>query len=175
LVRRALLAAIVGACVLAPATAHAGTYDVYSCKLGSAFYGNSAWVGVNTAGTGDPSFTVPDATCANAVDPLIALMRPGNATTPNVAYAPGISSALVLTAPADTRITDFSLNVRHLFNTFTNNSGTHTQNNTGFTLVAFGGVAVSLTGSGTPAPARQHRSMPTTTTTEPAAQLPTPA
>jgi len=140
------VAAVLGACALMPAAAHAGTYDVYSCKFGSAFYGNNAWVGVNNAGAGDPAFTVPDATCANASDPLIALMRPGNATTPNVAYTPGISSSLVFTPPADTRITDFSLSVRHLFNTFTNSSGTHTQNNTGFTLVAFGGVGVSLTG-----------------------------
>ena len=140
------MAAVLGACALMPAAAHAGTYDVYSCKFGSAFYGNNAWVGVNNAGAGDPAFTVPDATCANASDPLIALMRPGNATTPNVAYTPGISSSLVFTPPADTRITDFSLSVRHLFNTFTNSSGTHTQNNTGFTLVAFGGVGVSLTG-----------------------------
>jgi hypothetical protein len=141
-----LLAAVFGACALAPAAANAGTYDVYSCKFGSAFYGNNAWVGVNNAGAGDPAFTVPDATCANASDPLVALMRPGNATTPNVAYAPGISSSLVFTPPADTRIADFNLSVRHLFNTFTNSSGTHTQNNTGFTLVAFGGVGVSLTG-----------------------------
>ena len=140
------MAAVLGACALMPAAAHAGTYDVYSCKFGSAFYGNNAWAGVNNAGAGDPAFTVPDATCANASDPLIALMRPGNATTPNVAYTPGISSSLVFTPPADTRITDFSLSVRHLFNTFTNSSGTHTQNNTGFTLVAFGGVGVSLTG-----------------------------
>jgi hypothetical protein len=141
-----LLAAVFGACALAPAAANAGTYDVYSCKFGSAFYGNNAWVGVNNAGAGDPAFTVPDATCANASDPLVALMRPGNATTPNVAYAPGISSSLVFTPPADTRIADFNLSVRHLFNTFTNSSGTHTQNNTGFTLVAFGGVGVALTG-----------------------------
>jgi len=140
------VAAVLGACALMPAAAHAGTYDVYSCKFGSAFYGNNAWVGVNNAGAGDPAFTLPDATCANASDPLIALMRPGNATTPNVAYTPGISSSLVFTPPADTRITDFNLSVRHLFNTFTNSSGTHTQNNTGFTLVAFGGVGVSLTG-----------------------------
>ena len=144
--RGALLAAVFGAYALTPAVANAGTYDVYSCKFGSAFYGNNAWVGVNNAGAGDPAFTVPDATCANASDPLIALMRPGNATTPNVAYTPGISSSLVFTPPADTRITDFNLSVRHLFNTFTNSSGTHTQNNTGFTLVAFGGVGVSLTG-----------------------------
>ena len=144
--RGALLAAVFGAYALTPAVANAGTYDVYSCKFGSTFYGNNAWVGVNNAGAGDPAFTLPDATCANASDPLIALMRPGNATTPNVAYTPGISSSLVFTPPADTRITDFSLSVRHLFNTFTNSSGTHTQNNTGFTLVAFGGVGVSLTG-----------------------------
>jgi hypothetical protein len=32
-----LLAAVFGACALAPAAANAGTYDVYSCKFGSAF------------------------------------------------------------------------------------------------------------------------------------------
>jgi hypothetical protein len=146
LVRRALLAALFGACALAPANAQAGSYDVYSCTIGSAVYANNAWIGVNTAGTGDPSFTVPDATCSTRNDPLVALLRPGNATTPNVAYAPGISSSLLFTPPSDTRIADFNLNVRHMFNTFTNSSGTHTQNNTGFTLVAFGGVGVSLTG-----------------------------
>ena len=146
MVRRALLATILGTCALVPATAHAGTYDVYSCKFGSSFYGNNAWAGLNSSGAGDPTFTAPDTTCANAADPLIALMRPGNATTLNVAYAPGISSALVLTPPVDTRIADFNLSVRHLFNTFTNSSGTHTQNNTGFTLVAFGSAGVSLTG-----------------------------
>jgi hypothetical protein len=141
-----VLAAGLCACALAPATAHAGTYDVYSCKFGSGFYGNNAWVGANNSGAGDPTFTAPDTTCASAGDPLIALMRPGNATTPNVAYAPGISSVLVLTPPPDTRIADFNLSVRHMFNTFTNSSGTHTQNNTGFTLVAFGSAGVSLTG-----------------------------
>jgi hypothetical protein len=97
LARRALLAAVLGAFALAPAPAHARSYDVYSCKVGSALYGNNAWVGGNNAGSGDPSFTVPDATCSSPPDPLVALMRPGNATTPNVAYAPGISSSLVFT------------------------------------------------------------------------------
>jgi hypothetical protein len=108
--------------------------------------GNNAWAPVNASGGGDPSFTVPDATCSSPTDPLVALMRPGNATVLNVAYAPGISSSLRFTPPADTRITDFALSVRHLFNTFTNTSGTHAQNNTGFTLVSFGSSGVSLTG-----------------------------
>ena len=89
MVRRPVLAAVLGACALAPATAQAGSYDVYSCKVGSAFYGNNAWAGVNNAGAGDPTYTVPDTTCANASDPLIALMRPGSATIPNVAYRTG--------------------------------------------------------------------------------------
>jgi hypothetical protein len=143
---RFVVALVLGACVLPPTVAHAGSYDVYSCRFGSSFYGNNAWTPVNNSGAGDASFTAPDATCAQAGDPLVALMRPGNASTPNVAYARGISSELLLTPPANTRIIDFELNVRHLFNTFTNSSGTHTQNNTGYTLVAFGGSGVSLTG-----------------------------
>ena len=77
--RRALLAAVLGACAVAPATARAGSYDVYSCKVGSGFYGNNAWAGVNSAGAGDPTYTATDTTCANASDPLIALMRPAAA------------------------------------------------------------------------------------------------
>ena len=92
MVRRALLAAVLGACALAPATALAGSYDVYSCKFGSAFYGNNAWAGVNNAGAGDPAFTAPDTTCANASDPLIALMRPAAAGA-ILAYAANVSSA----------------------------------------------------------------------------------
>ena len=122
-----------------------------------------------------PTYTAPDTTCANASDPLIALMRPGSATTPNVAYAPGISSALVFTPPTDTRITDFTLSVRHMFNTFTNSSGTHTQNNTGFTLVAFGGVGVSLTGQWDAIRAKRPPSMPTITGTAAVARPRTPA
>jgi hypothetical protein len=86
----ALVATLATGALCAP-LAHAGTYDVYSCKFGSSFYGNNAWAGVNNSGAGDATFTAPDTTCANAADPLIALMRPGNATTLNVAYAPGIS------------------------------------------------------------------------------------
>jgi hypothetical protein len=137
LARRALLAAVLGACALAPATAHAGSYDVYSCKVGSAFYGNNAWVGANNAGAGDPAFTAPDATCANAADPLVALMRPAAAGA-TVAYGASVSSALHIDAPANTRITDFALTLRHWFST---------PSNVGFNLLQFGSKGVSLAGS----------------------------
>ena len=35
--RRAILAFVLGACVV-PASAHAGSYDVYSCKFGSSYH-----------------------------------------------------------------------------------------------------------------------------------------
>ena len=44
---------------------------------------------------GDPAFTAPDTTCANASDPLVALMRPAAAGA-TVAYAATVSSALHL-------------------------------------------------------------------------------
>jgi hypothetical protein len=55
LVRRAAIALVLSAFAALPAAAHAGSYDVYSCKFGSAFYGNNAWTAVNNAGGGDPS------------------------------------------------------------------------------------------------------------------------
>jgi hypothetical protein len=137
LARRALLCCVLIACAVVPASAHAGTYDVYSCKFGPNFYGNNAWVAVNNSGAGDPTFTVPDASCTNASDPLIALMRPAAAGA-TVAYGAGVSSQLRLNVPADTRITDFSLNLRHWFST---------PSNVGFNLFQFGGRGVSLAGA----------------------------
>jgi hypothetical protein len=137
LARRALLAAVFGACALAPANAQAGSYDVYSCKFGSTFYGNNAWVGVNTAGAGDPAFTAPDTACSNASDPLVAIMRPAAAGA-TVAYAGGVSSALRLNAPADTRVSNFTLTLRHWFSA---------PSNLGFNLLQFGTTGVSLAGS----------------------------
>jgi hypothetical protein len=137
--KRALVAAVLGACALLPATAHAGTYDVYSCKFGSGFFGNNAWTAVNTPLTGDAGLTLPDAMCASAGDPLIALMRPAAVT-----YAAGVSSALRFAAPADTRITDFTLTLRHLFST---------TGNVGYTLFQFGSKGVSLTGTWDSSPA----------------------
>jgi hypothetical protein len=126
-----------------PAAAHAGTYDVYSCKFGSAFYGNNAWVGVNNAGAGDPAFTAPDTACPNASDPLVAIMRPAAAGA-TVAYAGGVSSALRLNAPADTRVSDFTLTLRHWFSA---------PSNLGFNLLQFGTTGVSPAGSWDSSPA----------------------
>jgi hypothetical protein len=137
LARRALIAAVFAACALAPATARAGSYDVYSCKVGAAFYANNAWAGVNNSGAGDPTYTVPDTTCANASDPLTALMRPAAAGA-TVAYAGGVSSELRLTPPPDTRITNFTLTLRHWFSA---------PSNLGFNLLTFGGKGISLAGS----------------------------
>ena len=42
--RWALVALAVAGGALLPASAHAGTYDVYSCSFGGKLYPNNAWV-----------------------------------------------------------------------------------------------------------------------------------
>jgi hypothetical protein len=145
LARRALLAIVVCAGALLPATAHAGTYDVYSCKFGPSFYGNNAWAGVNNAGGGDPSFSAPDTTCASPGDPLIAVLRPAN-------YGRGVSSVLQLTPPPDTRITDFTVMLRHRYSVTgsANPAGGTYRNNSTYTMATFGAWAYSLTGEYAP-------------------------
>jgi hypothetical protein len=130
------LAAVAALAAWSP-VAHAGTYDVYSCKFGPNFYGNNAWVAVNNSGAGDPTYTAPDATCTSPGDPLIAIMRPAAAGA-TVAYGAGVSSQLRFNVPADTRISDFALSLRHWFST---------PSNVGFNLFQFGGKGVSLAGS----------------------------
>ena len=76
LVRRALVAAVLGACALGPATAQAGTYDVYSCKVGSAFYANNAWVASNYPNGGTATLFTADTTCKSSGDVLVAALRP---------------------------------------------------------------------------------------------------
>jgi hypothetical protein len=134
-----VLAVVLGACALLPATARAGTYDVYSCKFGANFYANNAWVGVNNAGGGDATLSAPDTTCTSPGDAIAAILRPTTAT-----YGAGISSELRLTPPADTRVTDFTLNLRHWFST---------AGNVGYTLFQFGSKGVSLTGTWDSSPA----------------------
>jgi hypothetical protein len=143
--RRALVAAVLGACALLPATAHAGTYDVYSCKFGSGFFGNNAWTDASST-SGDP-LTTPDKSCTSSGDPITALLQPGTSTVLNQSYAAGVFSALRFTAPTDTRITDFTVSLRHRYTANTNSSGTHTANNTGYTLFEFGSNGVTLTGA----------------------------
>jgi hypothetical protein len=135
------VALVLAACALLPAAAHAGSYDVYSCKFGSSFYGNNAWAGVNNAGGGDPSYTAPDAACPTPGDPLIAVLRPAN-------YGQGVSSQLRFTSPADTRITDFTLQLRHRYSVVgsANPAGGTYRNNSTYTMAVFGAYAFSLTG-----------------------------
>jgi hypothetical protein len=145
-----VVATLATAALCAP-LAHAGTYDVHSCKFGSGFYGNNAWTDASVPGT-DATLTVPDTTCASSGDPLIALLRPATPALMNQAYAAGVSSVLAFSAPADTRITDFTLSLRHVYDTKTNSpAGTHTENSTGYTMAVFGAYAFSLTGQYTPA------------------------
>jgi hypothetical protein len=139
--RRALLALVLGGCALLPASAQAGSFDVYSCKVGANFYGNNAWVGVNNFGGGDPSFSAPDTTCIGPGDPLIAVLRAAN-------YACGVSSVLQFTAPPDTQITDFTVDLRHRYSVTgsANPAGGTYRNNSTYTMATFGTWAYSLTG-----------------------------
>jgi hypothetical protein len=141
LVRRAVVALVLGAFAAPPAVAQAGSYDVYSCKFGSSFYGNNAWVAVNNAGGGDPSYSAPDVVCATPGDPLIAILRAAN-------FGKGVSSELLFTPPADTRITDYTLGLRHRYSVVgsANPAGGTYRNNSTFTMAVFGAYAFSLTG-----------------------------
>jgi hypothetical protein len=75
LARRALAALAVAGASLLPATAYAGTYNVYSCSFGGNLYPNNAWVadGVYAA---PPNGTV-DTQCGTAGDVLSAALSPG--------------------------------------------------------------------------------------------------
>lgn len=139
------LVAILATGALCAPLAHAGTYDVYSCKFGSSFYGNNAWADASST-SGDP-LTAPDKTCVSSGDPLVALLRPAAVALTNQAYAAGVYSALRVTPPADTRITDFTVTLRHVWDTRTTDAmGVRTQNNTAYTMAVFGAYAFSLTG-----------------------------
>jgi hypothetical protein len=108
LARRALVAVVLGTCALLPGTAQAGTYDVYSCKFGSSFYGNNAWTPVNASLRGDPSFSAPDVTCTAPGDPLTAILRAAN-------FGRGVSSQLQFAAPLNTRISDYTVDLTHRY------------------------------------------------------------
>jgi hypothetical protein len=64
-----------GACALTPATATAGSYDVYSWKVGSAFYGNNAWTASNNPNGGTATLFTADTTCASPGDVLNAALQ----------------------------------------------------------------------------------------------------
>ena len=98
----ALAAALAAAALCAP-LAHAGSYDVHSCTVGSSFYGNNAWVRSINAGRGKR--------CARSRATRRA-RSPATCSSPvlqaNVSYAPFIVGRAVVTAPPNTVITDYT-------------------------------------------------------------------
>src|SRR5689334_79241 len=90
--------AAAAAVLLAPATAHAGTYHVYTCAAAGKVWPNTAWRAAAASGV-----TI-DSSCSGNT---IGLSAPANATSPN-----NTSAALVFTSPAGTHIADFALDRR---------------------------------------------------------------
>jgi hypothetical protein len=104
LLRRALVALALGAGALLPATARAGTYNVYSCAFGGSFYANNAWVadGVYAA---PPNGTV-DTQCGASGDVISAALSPG--VTLGLGWA-----GLTFRPPPGASLSDFTVEVRH--------------------------------------------------------------
>jgi hypothetical protein len=106
-----IAAAAVTVLLLLPATAHAGTYHVYTCAAGGKVWPNAAWAA--TAATG----AVVDSSCAGS---QIALSVPASAPRmPNNTVA-----GLTFTSPPGTTIADFTL-TRQLDYTDTAAQGTN--------------------------------------------------
>ena len=137
MVRRLVLAAGLCACALAPATAQAGTYDVYSCKFGSGFYGNNAWTASIATAGGNAALFTADTTCSGPGDVLVAALQP------SVQYAPGSSAALTLVPPPSTRITDYTVALHQLYAA----AGLNMDPNTPFVMTTFGPYAFTLAGN----------------------------
>jgi hypothetical protein len=138
LARRLVLAAVVlGACALSPAAAHAGTYDVYSCRFGSSFYGNNAWTPNIAAAGGNAALFTADTTCATPGDVLVAALQP------SVTYPIGSSAALVFIAPPNTTLTNYTLTLRQLYTA----AGLSADPNTPFVMTTFGSYAFTLAGN----------------------------
>jgi hypothetical protein len=137
LARRAVIAIVLSACALLPATAHAGTYDVYSCKFGSSFYGNNAWTSAISPAGGNVALFTADTTCTGPGDVLAAALQP------SVSYAPGSSAALAFNAPPSTRITNYTLSLTQLYTA----AGLNMDPNTPFVMTTFGPYAFTLAGN----------------------------
>jgi hypothetical protein len=135
--RRALVAAVLGICALAPATAHAGSYDVYSCKVGSAFYGNNAWVASNNPNGGTATLFTADTRCTSPGDVLTAALQP------SVQYPIGSYAALAFVPPPNTKISDYTATLRQLYTA----AGLNSDPNTPFVMTTFGPYAFTLAGN----------------------------
>lgn len=103
--RWALVALAVAGGALLPASAHAGTYDVYSCSFGGKLYPNNAWV-ADGAYAAPPNGTV-DTQCAGPGDVLSAALRTG------VTFGLGWAG-LTFRPPPGASLSDFTVEVRHL-------------------------------------------------------------
>jgi hypothetical protein len=130
------VALVVAGCALMPATAHAGTYDVYSCKFGPNFYGNNAWTPFVAAAGGNTALFTTDTTCASPGDPLIAAFQA------NVAYAPAASAQLQFLPPPNTTITNYTMSLEQLYSVV----GQASDPNTAFVMTTFGPYAFTLAG-----------------------------
>ena len=120
-----------------PATAHAGTYDVYSCKVGAGFYGNNAWVANIAPAGGNAALFTADTTCAAPGDPLVAALQP------SVQYAAASSAGLAFISPSGTRITDYAVTVRQQYTA----AGLNSDPNTPYVMTTFGPYAFTLAGN----------------------------
>jgi hypothetical protein len=105
-----IAAAVLTALLLAPATAHAGTYHVYTCAAGGSVWPNAAWQAAPAGGARI------DSSCAGN---SIAIIVPAGATMADAADA-----TLTLTSPPGTTIADFAL-TRQLNYTDPAAAGTH--------------------------------------------------
>ena len=106
--RRSLIAAALAGAALLPATAHAGTYDVYSCAFGGNLYPNNAWV-ADGGYAGPPNGTV-DTQCGTAAGDVIS-----GALNPGISFAALGWAGLTLIPPSGTTISDFTVQVRHRY------------------------------------------------------------
>jgi hypothetical protein len=104
--RRTPFAAALASAALLPATAHAGTYDVYSCAFGGNLYPNNAWV-ADGGYASAPNGTV-DTQCGTADSDVISA-----ALNPGVSFAALGWARLTLLPPSGTTISDFTVRVRH--------------------------------------------------------------
>jgi hypothetical protein len=100
---------LVVAGALAAPIAHAGSYDVYSCAVGGVQYPNNAWH-VQSNPAGDARYTTKTS-CSSPTDPLEARLTPGNTFGAGTTFA-----GLEFAAPGGTTISDFSLDVHHVWN-----------------------------------------------------------
>jgi len=106
--RRTLIAAALAGGALLPATAHAGTYDVYSCAFGGNLYPNNAWV-ADGGYASAPNGTV-DTQCGTADSDVIS-----GALNPGISFAALGWAGLTLLPPSGTTISDFTVRVRHRY------------------------------------------------------------